>query len=148
MLDINPPMRWDELDVNQALLVSKKAFNAVEFKWVHSGAAVLKRVVVWIVLEANQTDLSFSIFIVWIVSEANKLLYLLVSPSHLMQFLAWEHFCNKANRWDKEWLTSIIKVYNTCLQTRNLSKNLHDPIFGRRNFTHWKRVNGAYFRQQ
>ena len=33
-------------------------------------------------------------------------------------------------------------------QTWNLSKNLHDPIFGRKNFTHWKRVNWDYFRQQ
>ena len=33
-------------------------------------------------------------------------------------------------------------------QTWNLSKNLHDPIFGRKNFTHWKCVNGDYFRQQ
>ena len=27
-------------------------------------------------------------------------------------------------------------------------KNLHDPIFGRKNFTHWKRVNQDYFRQR
>ena len=33
-------------------------------------------------------------------------------------------------------------------QTWNLSKNLHDPIFGRKNFTHWKRVNWDYFCQQ
>ena len=33
-------------------------------------------------------------------------------------------------------------------QTWNLSKNLHDPIFGRKNFTHWERVNQDYFRQQ
>ena len=33
-------------------------------------------------------------------------------------------------------------------QTWNLSKNLHDPIFGRKNFTHWKRVHRDYFRQQ
>ena len=33
-------------------------------------------------------------------------------------------------------------------QTWNLSKNLHNPIFGQKNFTHWKRVNGDYFRQQ
>ena len=36
----------------------------------------------------------------------------------------------------------------TYVQTWNLSKNLHDPIFGRKNFTHWKCVNGDYFRQQ
>ena len=33
-------------------------------------------------------------------------------------------------------------------QTWNLSKNLHDPIFGRKNFTHWKRLNWDYFRHQ
>ena len=33
-------------------------------------------------------------------------------------------------------------------QTWNLSKNLHDPIFGRKNFTHWKRLNWGYFRHQ
>ena len=30
-------------------------------------------------------------------------------------------------------------------QTWNLSKNLQDPIFGRKNFTHWKRINRDYF---
>ena len=30
-------------------------------------------------------------------------------------------------------------------QTWNLSKKLHDPIFRRKNFTHWKRVNRAFF---
>ena len=34
------------------------------------------------------------------------------------------------------------------LQTWNLSKNLHDQIFGQKNFTHWKRVNWDYFCQQ
>ena len=34
------------------------------------------------------------------------------------------------------------------IQTWNLSKNLHDPIFGRKNFTHWKRLNWDYFRHQ
>ena len=33
-------------------------------------------------------------------------------------------------------------------QTWNLSKNLHDQIFGRKNFTHWKCVNRDYFHQQ
>ena len=33
-------------------------------------------------------------------------------------------------------------------QTWNLSKNLHNPIFGRKNFTHWECVNGDYFHQQ
>ena len=32
--------------------------------------------------------------------------------------------------------------------TWNSSKNLHDPIFGRKNFTHWKCVNRDYFHQQ
>ena len=35
-----------------------------------------------------------------------------------------------------------------CDQTWNLSKNLHDPIFGRKNFTHWKCVNRDNFCQQ
>ena len=34
------------------------------------------------------------------------------------------------------------------MQTWNLSKNLHDPIFEQKNFTHWKRVNCDYFCQQ
>ena len=33
-------------------------------------------------------------------------------------------------------------------QTWNLSRNLHDQIFGRKNFTHWKCVNQDYFHQQ
>ena len=33
-------------------------------------------------------------------------------------------------------------------QTWNLSKYLHDQIFVCKNFTHWKRVNRDYFRQQ
>ena len=33
-------------------------------------------------------------------------------------------------------------------QTWNSSKNLYNPVFGRTNFTHWKRVNRDYFRQQ
>ena len=33
-------------------------------------------------------------------------------------------------------------------QTWNFSKKLHDQIFGRKNFTHWKCVNLDYFRHQ
>ena len=29
-----------------------------------------------------------------------------------------------------------------------VKKNLHDPIFGHKNFTHWKHVNHDHFRQQ
>ena len=36
----------------------------------------------------------------------------------------------------------------THIQTWNLSRNLHDQIFGQKNFTHWKCVNQDYFHQQ
>ena len=41
-----------------------------------------------------------------------------------------------------------INSENSYRQTWNLSKNLHDPIFRQKNFTHWKRVNWDFFRQQ
>ena len=45
-------------------------------------------------------------------------------------------------------LGTVHKCDETHTQTWNLSKNLHDPIFGWKNFTHWKRVNRDYFREQ
>ena len=45
-------------------------------------------------------------------------------------------------------LVEFWKIVCSCEQTWNLSKNLHDPICGRKNFTHWKRLNWDYFRHQ
>ena len=57
---------------------------------------------------------------------------------------SWHFFAKKRHctyTWHK-----IAEVIETTGQTWNLSKNLHDPIFGRKNVTHWKRVNRDYFR--
>ena len=47
------------------------------------------------------------------------------------------------------WFSSLHHhLFLGFFQTWNLSKNLHDQIFGQNNFTHWKRVNRDYFCQQ
>ena len=63
------------------------------------------------------------------------------------------------NLWSGECFFFILDMINNqlfsaatslahSLQTWNLSKYLHDQIFVCKNFTHWKRVNRDYFRQQ
>ena len=42
----------------------------------------------------------------------------------------------------------VLAIKSSWGQTWNLSKYLHDQIFVCKNFTHWKRVNWDYFRQQ
>ena len=62
-----------------------------------------------------------------------------IPTSHYDLFISWVIFST-----DKISLRNggKIKYYN---QTWNLSKNLHDQIFRRKNFTHWKRVNWDFF---
>ena len=58
------------------------------------------------------------------------------------------------NRWasnqdfmqiEKKW-SGLVKA--PIIQTWNLSRNLHDQLFGRKNFTHWKCVNRDHSHQQ
>ena len=50
-----------------------------------------------------------------------------------------------SGRMASSWLRQAFHFYK---QTWNLSKKLHDQIFGRKNFTHWKCVNRDYYHQQ
>ena len=83
-----------------------------------------------------------------------------------MQNLKLRQLLHKASRspppvwkWVDWWIFQIHKKTQykyqpkckdkyTNTQTWNLSKNLHNPIFGQKNFTHCKSVNCDYFLQQ
>ena len=93
-----------------------------------------------------------SVLTTWVEKWGTETLQSYQNALHLWHW--WNSDHRSTARCFHCWLLELLLVLvllATCYyqtQTWNLSKNLHDPIFRWKNFTHWKRVNWDYFRQQ